>query len=260
MVRCFSVANQSLPAPESAIVVARSDEACLAVAVRDGIAELSQAVLLRGSAGRILELHGIGLTHDELVAELLRAGSPSPDEAEADARRFLGELRAHGLVEDGDVEPTPEPAPRGADPGDAGAALGVEDVERLAREVLARGLRLRYRALGRSMRPTIPHGSVLDVVARPFADVRVGEVALYSVGETRLVAHRIVGRRGARLLARGDSSARLDRISAADYLGVVRARIAPDGSAVQVSSGPRRMFGLVLGVFWRVGAFVTRHY
>ena len=244
------------PFPGSTDVVAVESEehgGLLAAAVRDGRVELAGAVLLRGTARRAFEERGPRAEPGELARDLLRGGAPSRAEARADAHRFLAELESRGLR--GGAAPG---APAGHGEPDPGAVeLSAADFERLAREVLRRGLRLRYRVQGRSMRPQIPSGSVVEVAGRPFDEVRRGEVAVYAAGTDRLVAHRVVGRRGDRLLARGDSSTRLDEVGEASYLGIACARIGPTGAARPLTSGPRRLLGLASSAAYGVAARIA---
>lgn len=237
----------AVPAPETA--------GLLVVPVEAACASLSRAVHLRGSAARAFEGLRAGGGLAELSRALLADGAGSAERAAADARRFLAELAGHGLL-GGPPAPQPPASSPGPQAGNGAAAaqLGAEDLDRLARAVLARGLRLRFRASGRSMRPWIPHGSELDVRPAPFAAVGVGQVVLYSSGPRHLVAHRVL-RRGAReLFTRGDSSARLERVEEGAYLGVVEAAAPPGGPWRRVSAGWRRPAGLVGGLVWRAGA------
>ncbi len=242
-------------APDSVVAVRRpGDRGILAVLVRGGVAELGEAFCLRGTAERLfaLGLQGSpqGLSPELAAADLLAHGALSAVQAEADARAFLAELERRRL--------SGAPAARAADGLEhAGVALEAPELEQLAREVLRTGHRLRYRAFGRSMRPSIPPGSLLEVDARPFAEVARGDVALYSAGEHRLVAHRIVGRRSGRLLARGDTCLRLDEVDPADYLGVVRARVDPGGRRVLLSTPWRRATGLASGLAWHGTAWMA---
>jgi SAM-dependent methyltransferase len=219
-----------------------ADGALLAVAVRDGIAELSRATVLRGTARRLVEEIGIDASADEIARWLAQNGAASPEQAERDAQRFVTELRNGGLV-------------AAASPADAPSVKGMEgrgvDWSALVRAVLARGHRLRFRAMGRSMRPGIPHGSLVEVAPRRFDEVRRGEVVLYATGQEALVAHRVVGARGGALLARGDSSARLDVVKPEDFFGVVTAR-ERRGRWRDVSAGPARWCGLATGVCYRI--------
>jgi SAM-dependent methyltransferase len=224
-----------------------TDGALLAVAVRDGVAELSRATVLRGTARRLVEEIGIEASADEIARWLAQNGSPSPERAEGDARRFVTELRSGGPVA------AASPAHEGS--ADARPENGVEgesvDWSALVRAVLARGHRLRFRAMGRSMRPCIPHGSLVEVAPGCFDGVRRGEVVLYTTRQERMVAHRVVGLRGGTLLARGDSSTRLDVVRPEDFFGVVIAR-ERRGHWRSVSAGVARWRGLAAGVCYRI--------
>ncbi len=239
-------------APDSVVAVRRpGDQGILAVPVRDGVAELAEAFCLRGSAERLFALFREESSPERAAAELLAYGAPSAVQAEQDARAFLAELGQRRLAGAPDSH-------AGDGIEHAGVVLEAPELEQLAREVLKSGHRLRYRAFGKSMRPSIPHGSLLEVDAHPFTEVARGDVALYSAGEHHLVAHRIVGRRSGRLLARGDTCLRLDEVDSAEYLGVVRARVDPDGRRVSLSTPWRRATGLASGLAWRGAAWVTR--
>jgi 2-polyprenyl-3-methyl-5-hydroxy-6-metoxy-1,4-benzoquinol methylase len=223
------------------------DGTLLAVAVRDGVAELSQAKVLRGTARRLVEEIGIEASAEEIARWLAQHGATTPGQAEDDAWRFVTELRGQGLV----AAPSPAHDGRAA----AWVVNGVQgesvDWSVLVRAVLMRGHRLRFHALGRSMRPVIPHGSLVEVAPRRFDAVRCGEVVLYSTGQEPLVAHRVVGARGETLLARGDSNTRLDVVKPEDFFGVVTAR-ERRGRWRRVSAGPARWCGLATGVCYRM--------
>ena len=100
------MSTSSRTSPDSARSTAGAAALCVeratgdglvAVALEEGVAELSRAVLLRGTARRMLETHGAALSQEDCVAELLDAGAATREDAESDARSFLGELEASGL-------------------------------------------------------------------------------------------------------------------------------------------------------------------
>ncbi len=242
-------------------------DARLAVVVREGAADLARAALLRGTGARIVAELGPELSEDAVAGWLEAHGAASAEQARRDARAFLGEL----------APPEGEPgASGGAGRADSSAARGTEASSgppngsaaargsvppaawiALARAVLADGRKLRFRARGRSMRPLVPHGSLLEVESRPFERVRLGEVTLHSFPTAPLVAHRVVGRRGGALLTRGDSNARIEAVPREAYLGVVVAR-ETGGGWKRVSSGPARWLGLATGLSYRVAVGLAR--
>ena len=231
-------------ASATALVTAAVDgDACLAVLVRDGRAELARAGLLRGSARELAQALGPAAGEGEVARWLLARGAEDEDAAHADARRFLDELAGLDPARGG---ATGAPAA----PGRNGPELEPEAWTRLARAVLAGGHRLRFRAHGRSMRPFLPHGSLLEVEPRAFERVRLGEVVLHATARAPLVAHRVIGRERGALLLRGDSNALVSAVEPRDFLGVVVARES-GGRWRPVSSGPARWLGLASGLGYR---------
>lgn len=208
-------------------VTCERGETLLVVPVEAGVAELGRARALSGRARALFE-EGAWRAAEELEARLAALGAP-PERARADAERLSDALE--GRAE-----------------GEPGFTASAADLEALARAVLGAGERLRFQARGRSMRPFLPHGSLLEVGARAFETIERGEVVLYASEEGRLVAHRVLARDAGGLVARGDSSARLDRVPEGRVLGVVLAARAPGAARpVDVSRGPRRALGLALG-------------
>lgn len=246
--------SDTIPERTTLVTAAVDAHACLAVLVRDGCAELARAGLLRGSARELAQALGPGAGEDEVTHWLRAHGAPDEGVARADARRFLAELerldppRNGRCVLSGWTTGLPETA---------GPALEPAAWTRLARAVLAGGHRLRFRAYGRSMRPFLPHGSLLEVEPRAFERVRLGEVVLHAAERAPLVAHRVVGREQGKLLTRGDSNARLDAVAASDFLGVVVARESA-GQWRPVSSGAERWLGLAAGLGYRCLVFGAR--
>jgi hypothetical protein len=239
------------------VVTAELDaDTSLAVLVRDGRAELGRAALLCGTARALVQALGVAADEREVVRWLLARGASDEASAAGDARRFLAELRGLDPAHDGDAARLAPGAP-GARADAARPAPGAEAWTRLARAVLAQGHRLRFRAFGRSMRPFLPHGSLLEVEPRAFARVRLGEVVLHASPAAPLVAHRVVGRAAHALVTRGDSNARLESVAEDDFLGVVVAR-QNGGEWRAVSSGPARWLGLAAGLVHRAGVGCAR--
>jgi hypothetical protein len=85
---------------------------------------------------------------------------------------------------------------------------------------------------GRSMRPLLASGSRILVV--PAARVRFGDLVAYEC-EGTVVCHRMIGRRGARLLIRADHrGAGPEHVRPAQILGVVTA-LERDGAVVDLT-------------------------
>lgn len=223
----------------------------LAVRARAGVADISHAVVLQGTARTAYEALRAGATRDGIATLLFNAGARSREEAQRDADRFLADLRSRGLHEsEGDGELAIRTAERAApvtspENGSRAPSIEGEDLIALIREVMGRGLRLRFVARGHSMRPLIPDQSTLEIAPRRFSDLRLGEVALYSVGRRHLVAHRVVRARSSTITASGDSCTRIDQITEEGFLGIVTACARASGRWVSISSGWRRYVGLL---------------
>ena len=78
--------------------------------------------------------------------------------------------------------------------------------DEISAELFARGHRVRFRAAGSSMFPTIRNGETITVEPAPAATLAVGDIAFYRT-ERGVTAHRVVatGGVGKTLLARGDA-------------------------------------------------------
>lgn len=262
--RRSTLAPMSAPSPPPATLVTAeaAPDLALAVLVRDGRADLDAAAVLRGTARELALALGPAPDEEAAARWLRERGAPDEAAARADARRFLAELAGLAAPEPRSGASAAGPGPGPAAPHDARdpAPAPLEAPEawtHLARGVLARGHRLRFRAHGRSMRPLVPHGSRLEVEPRPFARVRLGEVVLHAAPRAPLVAHRAVGRAHGELVLRGDSNARLDRVPEGQYLGVVVAR-ERDGRWRSLTSFPSRLLGLALGLAYHGAVAAAR--
>lgn len=90
--------------------------------------------------------------------------------------------------------------------------MAADPTAALALELLARGLPVRLRALGASMRPAVQSGDVL-ILAPDAERAQVGDLVLVPVGEFGGdfgVVHRIVARLGDRVCVKGDAMAAAD--------------------------------------------------
>jgi hypothetical protein len=128
-----------------------------------------------------------------------------------------------------------------------------------ARVVLACALRagpVEIRARGVSMRPLLRSGDRVRLEARA---PRRGDVALVALDE-RLVLHRLVRRRGARWLVRGDARPRADGWVASDRILAVataRGRECRGGPHWQrLDGGAQRFAGLARAVLRRLASRV----
>jgi hypothetical protein len=134
----------------------------------------------------------------------------------------------------------------------------------LVADVLARFGRVRFRARGTSMRPTIQSGDILDVQRCASDELRAGDIVLVD-GPGGLRAHRMLSRRDvderAVVVTRGDAHWRRDPASdLAGVLGrVVRVTRAESSSAVSLDCTLRdRLEGLALNESARIARSVRR--
>ncbi len=102
----------------------------------------------------------------------------------------------------------------------------VDEFGPLARELLGQGCAVRLQVTGRSMQPLIHSGDRVDIEPTTPDEVRVGDLALFALGE-RLFLHRVIDRRQVggevRLAARGDCNVTPEpEFGQAELLGVAR--------------------------------------
>ena len=71
------------------------------------------------------------------------------------------------------------------------------------------------------MLPSIRGGDVVHVEPADHADIAVGEIVCYAPSAGVLVVHRVVARRGDRLVTRGDALAHREVVPGAEVLGRV---------------------------------------
>src|ERR1700730_1036446 len=79
----------------------------------------------------------------------------------------------------------------------------------LAAELLGRGHRVRFRAEGESMHPTIRGGEAIMVEPVPAGGLKNGDIALYRA-QRGVTAHRLVRIEGQRFIMRGDAPGSAD--------------------------------------------------
>jgi len=115
--------------------------------------------------------------------------------------------------------------------------------ENTLRELIRRGLAVRFRARGHSMHPTIRSGDALHVVPVDAADLARGDIIL-ARQERGLTAHRVVLIDGARIVTRGDNCAHDDpAFTSGDVLGRI---------VLTNFSRWRRRLSLASAVLWQL--------
>ena len=127
--------------------------------------------------------------------------------------------------------------------------------DRIGCELIAQTLRaghqVRLRLSGTSMIPALWPGAVALVQPLTGAAPGRGNVVLF-LRQERLFAHRVVNRRGGRLITRGDALPQCDPpLDAAETLGVVTAIVRGDGVTHRLSEA--------YPIRHRLAAFAIRH-
>lgn len=98
--------------------------------------------------------------------------------------------------------------------------MDFEEVLHAWRAIAGAGVPVEVRVSGGSMRPLLVPGAVLTVLPCAPRDMRIGAVVIARGAGGRVVAHRLVGRRGDDLILRGDALRAADPpVPAADVLG-----------------------------------------
>jgi hypothetical protein len=93
----------------------------------------------------------------------------------------------------------------------------------LARLALERTGRVRFRARGGSMHPSLRDGDVVSVARTSPDDIGIGDVVCYAPEPGRLTLHRVVGRDAACLVTKGDALGWVERVPVGRVLGKVTA-------------------------------------
>jgi GNAT superfamily N-acetyltransferase len=124
--------------------------------------------------------------------------------------------------------------------------MDFEEVLHTWRAIAGAGVPVEVRVSGGSMRPLLTPGTILTVLPCAPGDLRVGDVVVARAAGGRVVAHRLVGRRGADLILRGDALGAADPpVAAPDVLG--RAVALRRGAfTVDLDTPAARAAGLVL--------------
>lgn len=104
---------------------------------------------------------------------------------------------------------------------DTPAATLEEHKIELAAQLLRSGGRIRIRALGTSMLPTIFPGDILQIESAPRNELAVGDVVLVK-RDKRIVIHRLVNNEGRQWVTRGDAVPQDDPpVADVEFLGRV---------------------------------------
>jgi signal peptidase I len=127
-------------------------------------------------------------------------------------------------------------------------------------DLLTHGFSVRFRAPGWSMHPTIRDGEIITAEPVAPAQVKMGEVVLYRVGES-LLAHRIVRLRTGngydRFLLRGDApGAQTEGVTAGQILGRVVCA-ARGHKIVRLSTAKARVLWFVRHMGYRLGRWLV---
>ena len=112
-------------------------------------------------------------------------------------------------------------------------------VEELAGELLKKGGRLRIKARGGSMVPSLWDGDLVQVVPTEGQKILVGDVICYETSPGRFFLHRVIGRDGERFVTKGDALAFSEVISPWHVLGKVVA-VERHGRVRRLDSRPAR--------------------
>ena len=129
-----------------------------------------------------------------------------------------------------------------------GAQFREHTKQNLAAEVLRSTGRVQLIAFGYSMLPSLWPGDKLTIEARPFDQVRCGDIVLYT-RLRRLFIHRVLRVEEGQILTRGDAMPSADvPLRCGELMGVVTAIRQADGSSRPVPAGSpwRRLMGLAL--------------
>lgn len=107
----------------------------------------------------------------------------------------------------------------------------------LLREALARYGVVQVRALGASMVPLIPNGSICEIIAAPAQSLRVHDIVAIGLGDT-LVIHRLIETGPLGLRLSGDNTRAADPWAPIEsLLGRVDRVVVPSGASRRVN-GP----------------------
>ena len=105
-------------------------------------------------------------------------------------------------------------------------------------EGLARGLTLRVKSRGHSMRPLINNGDTLLIKSLNAAELHPGDIALFCLRSNGFVVHRVIKKNGSGLLlTNGDSIRYLDEPVAEEQIFGIVVEIEHNGKLLSLTGG-----------------------
>jgi len=119
----------------------------------------------------------------------------------------------------------------------------------LSADLLSAGIALRFTAQGSSMKPMLSPGDILVVKPVNKHQIRIGDIVLCTVSETRVVAHRVISKRtekyGLLFLVQGDRVSKPDGWMTEQ---MVHGRVESAercGRFIDLLAQPTRLFGIM---------------
>ena len=102
--------------------------------------------------------------------------------------------------------------------------LDYAEFAALSRELIETSARLRFRAHGRSMLPTIRCGDILTIEKADATELRIGDIVMIRTAAGSILVHRLIKRKANTLTTCGDALYAHDESIPNDQLiGIVRA-------------------------------------
>lgn len=132
--------------------------------------------------------------------------------------------------------------------------LSSAELTELLGATLARGAPFRFNARGSSMHPFIRNGDVITIAPLRNTHLRAGDVVAFKrFGTSRMVIHRIVGKKNGSFMIQGDNVSGTDGVvPAAELLGRVT-KVEREGRNCRLGLGPERH---LIALFSRFGLLV----
>jgi len=120
-------------------------------------------------------------------------------------------------------------------------SLDGESIKALLKEVLQRGKKFRFQAKGFSMQPFIRNGDVITLAPLVDRTIQIGDVgACEEPVSGKLIVHRVVGKKGAQYLIKGDNAFKIDGLVDRKAIFGRVVKIERRGKTVSFSLGPEK--------------------